>query len=110
MDEFNKQYKDVRWENKRLEIYRRDNWHCRRCQRTKLKLNAHHLYYDRGLKLWEYENESLVSLCDDCHKHIHIDLKKLAGIIAFKMITGELDILDLTPLSPYYEMLFNNSQ
>lgn len=38
----------------------------------KLKgLNIHHTHYTRGCKPWEYENNSLVTLCEDCHKKRH---------------------------------------
>jgi copper chaperone CopZ len=53
------------------------------------------------MKLWDYDNDSLVTLCDKCHKEIHTDLKKIAGIIAFNIFIGEIDILDLLPLSEF---------
>ena len=34
-------------------------------------LNIHHTHYTRGCKPWEYENDSLVTLCEDCHKERH---------------------------------------
>ena len=34
-------------------------------------LNIHHTYYIEGHKPWEYENEALVTLCEDCHKKRH---------------------------------------
>ena len=34
-------------------------------------LNIHHTHYTRGCKPWEYENDSLVTLCEDCHKKRH---------------------------------------
>lgn len=34
-------------------------------------LNIHHTYYIEGRKPWEYENEALVTLCEDCHKKRH---------------------------------------
>lgn len=34
-------------------------------------LNIHHTYYVKGAKPWEYENDSLVTLCEDCHKKRH---------------------------------------
>lgn len=42
----------------------------------KLKgLNIHHTHYTRGCKPWEYENDSLVTLCEDCHKKRHENIK-----------------------------------
>ncbi len=34
-------------------------------------LNIHHTYYLKGCKPWEYDNDSLVTLCEDCHKKRH---------------------------------------
>ena len=34
-------------------------------------LNIHHTYYIEGHKPWEYDNEALVTLCEDCHKKRH---------------------------------------
>jgi len=34
-------------------------------------LNVHHNYYIRGKKPWEYPDDALVTLCEDCHKKRH---------------------------------------
>lgn len=34
-------------------------------------LNIHHKYYVEGKKPWEYPNDALVTLCEDCHQKIH---------------------------------------
>ena len=34
-------------------------------------LNIHHKKYIKGRKPWEYEADSLVTLCEDCHHDIH---------------------------------------
>lgn len=92
---FNEQYKDDRWKRKRLEIYRRDKWHCRACNKTNIPLDVHHLYYDIGAKIWDYDNECLVTLCRSCHAKIHNDLKKISGIIAFKLLCCEIDMVEI---------------
>jgi len=83
--------KDARWQEKRLKIMQRDGFKCLACP-SKYDLNVHHLFYQSGCKIWEYDDEALVTLCGDCHKAIHNDLLKLAGIIAFKIITNKLDV------------------
>lgn len=35
-------------------------------------LNIHHKYYVKNKKPWDYEDDALVTLCEDCHKHIHL--------------------------------------
>lgn len=37
-----------------------------------LILNVHHKYYITGRKPWEYDNNVLVTLCNECHSKIHI--------------------------------------
>jgi len=86
--------KDGRWQKKRLEIMQRDNFECLKCHEPH-QLNVHHLYYKNGLKLWEYDDDSMVTLCDDCHNILHDDLLKVSGIIAFKALIGNIDLTDI---------------
>lgn len=87
--------KDPLWQRKRLEILQRDNWTCRACGENKNTLHAHHICYEKGLKAWEYDNESIVTLCDNCHDEIHGKIQKIAAIIAFQIIVNKIDILSL---------------
>lgn len=93
---YSEKLRDARWQKKRLEIMERDSFHCLCCNHSVSKpLNVHHLYYEKGLEPWEHENEIMVTLCDDCHKIIHDEIRKLSGIIAFKIIIGEIDCANL---------------
>lgn len=58
---------DPRWQKKRLRIFERDDWACRRCSATDRQLQVHHLRYERGREPWEYPDETLETLCDECH-------------------------------------------
>jgi len=72
------------WQKKRLEILERDNWKCRICQTKDKTLHVHHGYYEKDKNPWDYPNESLSVLCDDCHNDIHKLLnrmKKYIGLI-----------------------------
>lgn len=40
-------------------------------------LNVHHKYYVYGKKPWEYDDEALVTLCEDCHQKRHENLVPL---------------------------------
>ena len=94
--DYSEKLRDGRWQKKRLEILDRDSFHCLCCIHSESKpLNVHHLYYEKGLEPWEYDNDAMVTLCDDCHDIIHNNLQKLSGIIAFKILIGELDCLEL---------------
>ena len=64
--------KDPRWQKKRLKILERDDFTCRSCVNANNTLHVHHLYYDYKLKPWEYEDDDLVTLCEDCHEIMHV--------------------------------------
>lgn len=65
--------KDPRWQKKRLEIMQRDNFTCQLCGSESGVLNVHHKHYVEGRLPWEYEGGLLVTLCQDCHKKIHMN-------------------------------------
>lgn len=85
---------DGRWQKKRLEIFKRDNFECLNCHEPN-QISVHHLHYENGVKPWEYDNDSLVTLCDRCHDILHKDLVKVSGIIAFKALIGNIDLTDI---------------
>lgn len=72
MESFNykDQLADARWQKKKYEIFERDNYKCQKCGATK-KLNVHHLSYEQGKLAWEYPNEKLITLCQECHENEH---------------------------------------
>lgn len=57
-----------KWQEKRLRIMERAHFECENCSADDSTLNVHHSYYEKGLKPWEYPDESLHCLCDDCHE------------------------------------------
>src|SRR5574343_1912473 len=68
--------KDPRWQKKRLEIMERDLFSCQNCFETTKTLNVHHKYYEKGRDIWDYPDESLVTLCEECHQ-IATDYKQI---------------------------------
>ena len=68
---FSDQYKDPRWQKKRLQILERDEFTCHDCGDTKSTLHAHHLFYSQGKKIWEYNDDLLLTLCETCHEMVH---------------------------------------
>ena len=79
------------WQRKRLEIMQRDSYCCVACHGQDA-LTVHHLYYEPNKKPWEYDNEAMVTLCEKCHNSLHFELSKLAGIIAFNLLIGKVDL------------------
>lgn len=59
------------WQRKRLEIMARDEWRCTGCQAEDKPLHVHHQRYIAGRKPWDYANDDLKTLCDECHTLLH---------------------------------------
>lgn len=68
MTAYQEQLQDPRWQQKRLRILERDKWTCTECPESTLTLHIHHKRYERGKLPWEYEDETLCTLCKECHK------------------------------------------
>jgi len=62
---------DPRWQRKRLEILNEAGFECECCGDTESQLQVHHGYYEKGKEPWEYEDETLWCLCDECHETAH---------------------------------------
>jgi hypothetical protein len=76
--------RDPRWQRMRLEVMQRDDFRCRYCGVNDKTLNVHHTYYAKGRAPWEYDAESLLTLCEACHQWVETDtaeLRKLIGAI-----------------------------
>ena len=58
--------RDGRWQQKRLEIFQRDNFKCCCCGSTN-DLQVHHLIYSKR-DPWDYPNDVYQTLCGDCHE------------------------------------------
>jgi len=58
------------WQRKRLEIFQRDDFTCLDCGNKDRQLHVHHGYYERRktkMMAWEYDNDTMHTLCDECH-------------------------------------------
>ena len=61
-------FKDPRWQKKRLKILERDEFTCQICYDKETTLHVHHRYYIRGAEPWDYPDDALVTLCENCHE------------------------------------------
>jgi cytochrome c553 len=68
MSAYSDKLKDPRWQKKRLEILKRDEFTCQLCFDNESPLNIHHRIYIKGKEVWNYPDNLLVTLCEDCHK------------------------------------------
>lgn len=72
-------YKDLlltpEWKSKRGYILKRDNYKCQWCGKQE-QLQVHHKYYSKypnnvKVQPWNYPNNALITLCDECHQKAH---------------------------------------
>lgn len=66
---------DNRWYAKRRKILDRENHKCQWCGKT-TNLQVHHKYYnkypnEKMVMPWDYPDDALMVLCDDCHVKYH---------------------------------------
>lgn len=71
MKSYKDKLKDPRWQRKRLEMLKRDDFQCQRCFDRDSPLEVHHKWYTAGLDPWEYDDECYISFCEFCHKVFH---------------------------------------
>lgn len=74
ISEYKSLLKHPLWQRKRLEIMQRDGFTCQICGKginDGTPLNVHHKKYIFGMKPWEYTNDNLITLCENCHKTQH---------------------------------------
>ncbi len=66
--EYSQKLKDPRWQKKRLEILERDEWTCQKCFDSDSTLVVHHRRYLPNANPWDYPDDLLLTLCEDCHE------------------------------------------
>ena len=99
---YSEQIKHPKWQKKRLEILNRDKFRCW-CGEKEKTLHVHHRYYETGLKIWEYPDEALVTLCIDHHVEWHKDKLEIDKLISKKFhydldeIKEIIELLDEVP-------------
>ncbi|MCY1630896.1 HNH endonuclease [Bacillus paralicheniformis] len=74
MKQTNPFYKSKRWEDKRRNILRRDQYECRECRRYGKATAAtmvHHIYPLEQYPEYKLSSVNLISLCSKCHEKMH---------------------------------------
>ena len=87
--------KDPRWQEKRLRVMEKANFHCECCGDNLNTLNVHHKEYLKGHEPWEYEDEQLLCLCEDCHESMHSTHYALKYVISRLPIDFTYDRTDV---------------
>jgi hypothetical protein len=65
---YNEKLKDINWQKKKNSIQIRDEFTCQKCGSKEGFLNVHHRHYLPGRDPWDYPDQLLILLCEDCHK------------------------------------------
>jgi len=68
--------KDHRWQECRNKILTRDGFRCVCCGNSN-KVQVHHGYYAYDMEPWEYEHDTLWTLCDRCHSGVSYSMRQL---------------------------------
>jgi hypothetical protein len=68
------------WQKLRLKIMERDAFTCRHCRSKENTLNVHHSFYLKGKAPWEYDENTLITLCEDCHKQVESTNRLLLSV------------------------------
>lgn len=104
MNTYRKRLSDPRWQRKRLEIFQRDNFTCRKCNSAEKELHVHHVAYDNKYEIWAQPDYTYATLCFECHYNEEARLKEMPERImkVFRLagITGK-ELSDI-------EMIFRN--
>lgn len=69
--DYKEQIKSPKWQRRRLEILQRDDFTCQICGCKEKMLHVHHTAYEKEKMIWEYPDEMLITLCEDCHEYEH---------------------------------------
>lgn len=64
------------------------------------RLNVHHKIYFKNRDLWDYDDDCLVTLCEDCHHYVH-SLKDIGIPIAEKTRDGKTIVVGETRRKTY---------
>ena len=68
---YKEQLNSNEWKILSKRIKEKNNWECENCQCSERQLHVHHIKYIQGRKAWEYNDNLLMCLCDDCHSFMH---------------------------------------
>ena len=93
--------KDPRWQKKRLEIFKRDEWRCKCCGSKDRTLHVHHLCYSKGKDPWEIDEGFLITVCEECHKDdsVKAEFFEALGVLLMSIWHSKYDFTDVYTIS-----------
>lgn len=79
---YHEQLRHPLWQRRRLEVLSAAGFVCVRCGSADRQLHAHHKIYLRGRTLWDYADDLLECLCDECHDLAHAGKGRIDMLLA----------------------------
>ncbi len=83
------QLRHPRWQRRRLERLNKADFRCEKCSVDDRPLHVHHKAYRNGAAPWEYADDELLVLCEDCHRDEH-DLRPASPLERFECLLDAL--------------------
>ena len=124
---YKEELKSPEWQRKSCNHKYLDNYICQICGQKDKVVHVHHHFYIEGRHIWEYPDETLVTLCEDCHAKEHsfdnkmiieaIDNARKVGVMGLEIVKAinklaqplRLHIQDNTKVAvPSYKPLRGN--
>lgn len=106
---YSEQLKNPKWQKRRLEIMERDKWTCQVCSDTESTLTVHHKSYQQEngkfVNVWDYHDNDLITLCDDCHKAEEECLSVHKRDIYFQLVGIAEDAMALDGLVCFFDTI-----
>lgn len=97
--QYSEKLKNPRWQKKRLEILERDKWCCQRCFDINSPLHVHHRVYITDKEPWQYHNDFLITLCENCHEDerdvMHEIITSIIFALKSRFLSNEIDNLSI---------------
>lgn len=85
---YSEQLKHPSWQKRRLEVLSGSDFTCQGCYDKETTLHVHHKQYFSGRMAWEYSDDELIVLCEDCHKEAHKSIDDLRRIFSLIPVDG----------------------
>jgi hypothetical protein len=105
MKTYSEKLKDPRWQRKRLEILKRDEFTCLSCCDNEKTLHVHHSFYKKGADPWDYEDRHLVTLCEECHGTVESERSELLKLCVHPDMLWEILKMARAASTGHFELI-----
>lgn len=78
-----------------MQILERDNFSCKLCGNTKLRLDIHHHLYEPDKEPWEYSDDVLETYCKKCHTVVEFIKKSTPKLSVVRILYKSLNNKDV---------------